>query len=158
MAPNFATLNEKASRERPVSRVGGRAVENERSVSALRAHVSLREGDYISLSYEEDDIAHKSERNGIVSKPGWPACRAVRAFGFQRQDASHRGLPGGMAANGFPSAPGLIALPGPSAAVAAAREGTRGQECSRCGGYFRGRLSGPQLRGGYRTALAPPGR
>lgn len=114
--------------------------------------------DYISLSYEEDDSAHKSERNGIVSKPDWPACRAVRAFGFQRQDAPYRRLPGGMAANGFPSAPGLIALREPSAAVAAAREGTRGQEYSRCGGYFRGRLSGPQLRGGYRTALAPPGR
>jgi hypothetical protein len=33
----------KASRSRPVSRVGGRAVENERSASALRAHTSLRE-------------------------------------------------------------------------------------------------------------------
>ncbi len=32
-----------ASRSRPVSRVGGRAVENERSASALRAHMSLRE-------------------------------------------------------------------------------------------------------------------
>jgi hypothetical protein len=46
-----AGSEDKASRS--VSRVGGWAVENERSAFALRAHVSLREGGYISLSYEE---------------------------------------------------------------------------------------------------------
>jgi len=39
-----------ASRSRPVSRVGGRAVENERSAPALRAHTSQREaGKHASL-------------------------------------------------------------------------------------------------------------
>jgi hypothetical protein len=36
-------LTIEASRPRPVSRVGGRAVENERPASALRARTSVRE-------------------------------------------------------------------------------------------------------------------
>ena len=43
-------VGKEASRFRPVSRVGGRAVENERSASALHAHTSQREaGKHASL-------------------------------------------------------------------------------------------------------------
>jgi hypothetical protein len=39
----FTNRTCKASRSRPVLRAGGRAVENERSASRLRAHMPLRE-------------------------------------------------------------------------------------------------------------------
>ena len=41
--------DDKAS-ARPVSRVGGRAVENERSASALRAHMPLREAGQVHFT------------------------------------------------------------------------------------------------------------
>ena len=66
-----------ASRSRPVSRVGGRAVENERSAPALRAHTSQRE----ASKHASQSEAMRSSRS-VIYMPEERLFLKRRTFGL----------------------------------------------------------------------------